>query len=202
VTVFYLVRHGVTSHTGHRLSGRTRGVHLTDEGTGQAQRAAGYLTEVPFEAIYSSPIDRCRETAQEIARGRGMRVRVRPGLVETEYGRWTNRSFKSLERVRSWEVVRRWPSVVRFPEGESLLEVQERAVEEIETLRREHPRGRVCCVSHSDAIKLILTHYLGLHIDMVQRFNLAPASVTILNVSDAGPVLLALNAGADPVMPA
>lgn len=202
MTVFYLVRHGVTSHTGHRLSGRTRGVHLTDEGTGQAQRAAGYLTEVPFEAIYSSPIDRCRETAQEIARGRGMRVRIRPGLVETEYGRWTNRSFKSLEKVRSWEVVRRWPSVVRFPEGESLLEVQERAVEEIETLRREHPKGRVCCVSHSDAIKLILTHFLGLHIDMLQRFNLAPASVTILNVSDAGPVLLALNAGADPVMPA
>jgi probable phosphoglycerate mutase len=178
------------------------GVHLSDEGVTQARRAAAYLTEVPFDAIYSSPIDRCRETAQEIARGRGMRVKVRPGLVETEYGRWTNRSFKSLQKVRSWSVVHRWPSAVRFPDGESLRDVQVRAVDDIETLRREHPKGRVCCVSHSDAIKLILTHYLGLHIDMVQRFNIAPASVAILSVTDGGPVLLGLNAGADPVKPA
>ena len=202
MTVFYLVRHGVTGHTGHRLSGRMPGVHLTDDGRGQAQRAAGYLTEVPLDAIYSSPIERCRETAQEIAAGRGMRVKIRPGLVETEYGRWTNRSFRSLQKVRAWAIVHRWPSAVRFPEGESLVEVQGRAVEEIETLRREHPKGRVCCVSHSDAIKLILTHYLGLHIDMVGRFNVAPGSVTILSVTEAGPVVLALNGGADPVKPA
>jgi probable phosphomutase (TIGR03848 family) len=202
VTVFYLVRHGVTPHTGHRLSGRMPGVHLSEEGLAQARTAADYLGPVRFDAVYSSPIDRCRETAQEIVRGRKMRVKVRPGLSETEYGRWTNRSFKSLQKVRAWRVVHRWPSAVRFPEGESLRDVQLRAVEEIETLRREHPRGRVCCVSHSDAIKLIVTHYLGLHIDMVQRFNIAPASVTVLNVTDAGAVLLALHAGADPVKPA
>ena len=202
MTVFYLVRHGVTPHTGHRLSGRMPGVHLSQEGEAQAARAGDYLRPVPLDAIYSSPIERCRETASRVAEGRGLRVKVRPGLVETEYGRYTNRSFKSLQKVRSWSMVHRWPSGFRFPGGESLREVQLRAVEEIEILRREHPKGRVCCVSHSDAIKLIVTHYLGLHIDMVDRFNVAPASVTILSVTDAGPNLLAINAGADPARPA
>ena len=195
MTTFFLVRHGVTSHTGHRLSGRMRGIHLNAEGMAQAEVAADRLAGVKFDAIYSSPIDRCRETARAIAERHGMDVRVEPGLIETEYGRWTNRSFKSLRNTKAFARIQRWPSSIRFPEGETLRDVQLRAVDAIERLRKKHPKGRVCCVAHSDSIKLVVTHYLGMHMDMLERFSIAPTSLTVLSVTDERPVLLALNAG-------
>jgi probable phosphomutase (TIGR03848 family) len=193
VTVFYLVRHGVTSHTGRRLSGWLPDIHLTSEGEDQARAAAEALTDVPLKAIYSSPIARTMETARPIAARHGLAIKSRRELGEVEYGRWTNRTFKTLRGTKLWEVVQRFPSAARFPDGESLREVQSRAVAEIEHLRREHPRDAVCCVSHADVIRLLAAHYLGVHIDLFQRIVIGPASVTVIAIDDGGPVVLALN---------
>ncbi len=194
MTTLYLVRHGVTSHTGHRVTGWMEGVHLTDEGRRQAENAAQYLADVPLRAIYSSPIDRTIETARAIAAVHDLDVKVNHAIGEVRYGKWTNRSLKSLMRTKLWGTVQRWPSAARFPEGETLREVQTRAVDEIERLRGEHPRDAICCVSHGDTIKLVIAHYLGLHIDLFQRIFIGPASVSVLNVSDYGPQVLSLNA--------
>jgi probable phosphomutase (TIGR03848 family) len=194
VTTFYLVRHGVTSHTGHRLTGWMDGVSLNDEGRAQAERAAGSLAGVSFEAIYSSPIDRTRETAEILAKPHGMKVRTSKGIGEVGYGAWTGRPLKVLARTKIWATLQRWPSSVRFPEGDTLREVQVRAVEELERLRERHPRGNVCVVSHADTIKLALAHYMGIHIDLFQRILIAPASVSVLNIGTYGPQILSLNA--------
>jgi probable phosphomutase (TIGR03848 family) len=194
VTTFFLVRHAVTSHTGHRLSGRMPDVHLSDEGRDQAEAVAGRLEKVPFKAVYSSPIDRTMETARPIAARHGLDVHTAPALSEVEFGRWTNRSFKALSRTKMWSTVQRWPSGARFPEGETLRDVQARAVDAIELLRARHPKKVLCCVSHADVIKLLAAHYLGLHIDLFQRIDIGPASVTVVAVSDVGPRVLALNA--------
>jgi probable phosphomutase (TIGR03848 family) len=194
VTVFYLVRHGLTDHTGHRLSGRLPGIHLTDEGREQAEAVAARLADLPLKAIYSSPIDRTMETARPIAAAHRLRIVAAPELGEVEFGAWTNRSFKALRRTKLWGVVQRFPSGARFPGGESLREVQGRAVEALESLRARHRRQAVCCVSHADVIKLVLAHYLGMHIDLFQRIDIAPASVSVVLVTDEGPRVLALNA--------
>lgn len=194
MTTFYLVRHGVTSHTGHRLTGWMDGVSLNDEGRAQAERAADSLADVSFEAIYSSPIDRTRETAEIVAKPHGMKVRTSKGIGEVGYGAWTGRPLKVLARTKIWATLQRWPSSVRFPEGDTLREVQVRAVEELERLRTRHPRGNVCVVSHADTIKLALAHYMGIHIDLFQRILIAPASVSVLNVGTYGPQILSLNA--------
>ena len=194
MTTFYLVRHGVTSHTGHRLTGWMDGVSLNDEGRAQAERAADSLADVSFEAIYSSPIDRTRETAEIVAKPHGMKVRTSKGIGEVGYGAWTGRPLKVLARTKIWATLQRWPSSVRFPEGDTLREVQVRAVEEMERLRERHPRGNVCVVSHADTIKLALAHYMGIHIDLFQRILIAPASVSVLNVGTYGPQILSLNA--------
>ncbi|MDP9067504.1 MAG: MSMEG_4193 family putative phosphomutase [Actinomycetota bacterium] len=198
MTTIYLVRHGVTSHTGHRLTGWMEGVHLNEEGKRQAEATAQHLAEVPLKAIYSSPIDRTIETARPIAAIHDLDVKVNHQIGEVDYGKWTNRSLKSLMRTKLWGTVQRWPSAVRFPEGETLREVQTRAVDELERLRAEHPRDSICCVSHGDTIKLVVAHYLGLHIDLFQRIFIGPASVSVLNVSDYGPQVLALNAAPMP----
>jgi probable phosphomutase (TIGR03848 family) len=194
VTTFFLVRHGLTSHTGQRLSGWLPGIHLSDEGRTQVHAIAELLERIPLEAIYSSPIDRTMETARAIAERHNLEVEVTPAMGEVQYGKWTNRSFKAVARTKLWATLQKWPSGAHFPDGETLRGVQARAVEEVERLRTEHPKKAVCCVSHADVIKLIAAHYLGVHIDLFQRISIAPASVSIVAVSDDGPRVLALNA--------
>ena len=193
MTTLFLVRHAVTSHTGHKLTGWMEGVGLTAEGKKQAEIAAKGLAHVDFDAIYASPIDRTMETAKAIAKPHGMRVRSSRGLGEVQYGGWTNRSLKSLMKTKLWETVQRFPSQARFPDGESIREVQARAVGEIEKIVAEHPDGKVCCVSHGDVIKLIAAHYLGVHIDLYQRIVIGPASVSVIAIGKHGPHILALN---------
>lgn len=193
MTTLWLVRHGVTSHTGHKLSGWMPDVHLTDEGREQADAAAELLASMNLEAVYSSPIDRTRETAAAIAARHGLPVRTRRTIGEVEYGKWTNRSFKVLARQKLWGLVQRWPSSVRFPDGETLREVQARALAEVEKIAEAHPNGMVCIVSHADVIKLVLAHYLGVHIDLFQRIVIAPASVSGVRLTTDGPRILSMN---------
>ena len=193
MTTFYLVRHGVTSHTAHRLSGRLEGVHLSKEGIAEAEAAAHSLEAVKFRAVFSSPIDRTLETARIIAARQGLEVEVRDGLMEVDYGTWTNRSYKAVARTKLWSKVQRWPSGARFPAGESLREVQQRALNELDTIRSEHPRGIVCCVTHAEVIRLVLADYLGIHMDMFQRIVVGPASTTVVTVGDDGPRVVAVN---------
>ncbi|HVF54212.1 MAG TPA: MSMEG_4193 family putative phosphomutase [Actinomycetota bacterium] len=197
MTIFYLVRHAVTAHTGHKLTGWAPGVHLTDEGRAQADAVAERLARLPIKAVYSSPIDRTRETAAPIAERLNLEVELRDDLGEVQYGKWTNRSMKTLARTKLWTQVQRWPSAARFPDGETLQETQARAVADIAALNAEHPRGAICCVTHAEIIRLVMAHYLGVHIDLFQRIVISPASVSILGIGTDGPRILALNWVAD-----
>lgn len=198
MTTVYLVRHAVTSHTGTKLTGWMEGVHLTDEGKAQAEATAELLASVSLKAVYASPIDRTIETARVIANRHGLEVKVNREIGEVQYGKWTGRSLKTLARTKLWSTIQRWPSAVRFPDGETLREVQVRAVDAIEKIRDERPRDTICCVSHGDVIKLIVAHYLGLHIDLFQRIFIGPASVSVIHLSDYGPQVMSLNALASP----
>lgn len=193
MTTFFFVRHGVTSHTGHKLSGWMPDIHLNDEGRFQAEAAAAELAKVRFKAVYSSPIDRCYETAEIVAAPHKLKVSTSDALGEVEYGTWTNRSLKSLMRTKLWTTVQRWPAAMRFPEGETLRAVQSRAVDIVEEIKAKHPKQNVCCVSHGDVIKLVLAHYLGVHIDLYQRIVIGPASISIVALAEYGPYVLAMN---------
>ncbi len=193
MTQLFLVRHAVTSHTGKKLTGWMDGVSLSEEGVEEAELLADLLAKVPLKAVYSSPIQRTLETARPIAARHDLQVRTTRKLGEVEYGKWTNRPIKVLARTKLWGRVQRWPSGVRFPEGETLREVQVRAVDEVERIAEEHPNDAICCVSHADVIKLVVAHYLGLHIDLFQRLVIGPASVSVLTLSDYGPMVVSVN---------
>ena len=199
MTTLYLVRHAVTEHTGKKLSGWMEDIPLNSEGLEQAESVAERLADVKLAAVYSSPIDRTMQTARVIAARHQLSVRSNKQLGEVEYGGWTNRSLKVLARTRLWAQIQRWPSAARFPDGETLREVQVRVVDAVERIVSEHPKNKVCVVSHGDPIKLIVAHYLGVHIDLFQRIVVAPASVSVLSVSSGGPYVLALNSLTGPV---
>jgi probable phosphomutase (TIGR03848 family) len=199
MTTLYLVRHAVTEQTGKKLSGWMEDIPLSDQGRAEAEAVADRLADQKLDAIYSSPIDRTLQTAQPIAARHDLGITTSKALGEVEYGKWTDRSLKVLARTKLWAQVQRWPSAARFPDGETLREVQVRVVGEVERIVEEHPKGRICVVSHGDPIKLICAHYLGVHIDLFQRIVVAPASVSVLSISGAGPYVLALNSLTGPI---
>lgn len=193
MTLLFLIRHGLTDATGKRLTGWTPGVHLSERGREQAAALAERLRPVPLRAVYSSPIERCRETAEPIAATKGLRVSTLEGVGEVRYGSWTNRPLAQLARTRLWRRIQQAPSSVRFPDGETLGEVQGRAIEAVERIVAEHPRAAVALVSHGDVIRLLLAYFAGVHLDLFQRIVIEPTSISIVAAGDGAPRILRTN---------
>jgi probable phosphomutase (TIGR03848 family) len=193
-TVLLLVRHGVTATTGKVLPGRRPGLHLSEEGQRQAERAAKWIAALPkVAAIYSSPLERARETARAIARARRMPVRIERGLLECDIGAWTGRKLDDLRKLPVWDVVQRHPSAFRFPDGESFTEVQTRVTETIFRVVAQHPGRVVVAVSHADPIKTAVAHALGVPLDLFQRISIATASITAIAYGRTDTSVLTVN---------
>jgi len=199
-TTILLVRHGQTPTTGKVLPGRAKGLHLADEGRRQADIAAARIAELKrVDAVYSSPLERAKETAAPISKGRGLRTRIDRGLFECDFGDWTGAELKKLMKLPEWQTVQKAPSTFRFPNGESFTEMQTRMVSALDRLRGEHPGGTIVCVSHADTIKAAVAHALGTHIDLFQRIVISPASVTAITWGPGGPAVLTVNSTGRPL---
>ena len=193
-TLVLFVRHGTTPTTGQVLPGRARGLHLSERGREQAQRAAERIAEVgKIAAVYSSPLERARETAAPIARLTKNTTRIERGLVECDFGAWTGQSLRRLMKKPEWSQVQRSPSTFRFPAGESFVEMQTRMVSAVDAIRRRHPGRTVVCVSHADTIKAAVAHATGTPLDLFQRIVISTCSVTAIMYSDGGPIVLTVN---------
>ncbi len=197
-TTFLLVRHGSHDRLDHVLCGRMDGVGLGDAGRGEAARVGAHLANANVRAVYSSPLQRTCETAGVIADRLGLAVTLEPDLVEIDLGEWTGLSFDALAADSRWRTWNTRRSLARPPGGESMGEAQMRAVRAVETIRAAHPDETVAAVSHSDIIKAVLAHYLGLNLDFLQRFEIEPASISTLVVGDWGAKVLRINQGAKP----
>ncbi len=190
----HLVRHAPTAETGKRLTGRLPGVPITVAGSEAAHEVGRALTGEGVASLYSSPVQRCRETARAIGAELGLRPTVYKSFTEVDYGTWAGRSMGSLRRTKLWKQLFVAPSRVRFPGGETLGEVQARAVAAVEALAAASPEGAVVVVSHGDVIKSVLAHYIGTPLDMFQRIVVEPLSVSTIELRPDGfPLVLAMN---------
>ncbi len=196
-----LVRHGrTTANAGGVLAGRTAGVGLDDTGRAQALRAAGRLAAVPLVAVVSSPLERCRQTAEILlAEQTGSPATpVEEAITECDYGQWQGRTLAELATEPLWSVVQSQPSAAVFPGGESMAAMQARSVAAIRRLdaafEAEHGPGAVwAAVSHGDIIKSVLADALGMHLDLFQRISVGPASISIVHYGATRPDVLATN---------
>jgi probable phosphoglycerate mutase len=188
-----LARHAVTEETGSMLSGRKPGIHLSDKGREQAAALGERLRVLPLAAVYASPIERTMQTAEAVAEHHGLAVRELPGVIEADYGGWTGGKLGDLAKEDLWRTVQRAPSRARFPDGESLAEMQVRMVAALETVVTQHPGEIVLVVSHADPIKSAIAHYTGAHLDHFQRIVVSPASVTVFQLSAHGAAMVKCN---------
>lgn len=186
MTVLLLMRHAVTEATGDRLGGRTPGVHLSEEGRAQAEESARRLSDLPLRAVYTSPLERTRETADIVAAPHDLEPVVEEGVGEVDYGTWTDEPLADLRERDLWPLIQHVPSRVAFPGGEAIRGAQARAVDALEVLANRHADEAVVVVSHADVIKAVVAHFVGMPLDTFQRLVVSPASVTVLSLSSGG----------------
>lgn len=194
-SVAFLVRHGRTPTTGSVVPGRAPGLHLSEQGVAQAEKAAERLAALrhPPAAVYSSPIERAKETAKPIASRLGLHVQVERGLTECDAGSWTGQDLKKLRRTREWKVVQELPSAFRFPQGESFSQMQARVTDALDSLSERHRGESFVAVSHADTIKAAIAATAGVPLDLFQRLVVSPCSITVIVRSDSGYHVLCTN---------
>jgi probable phosphomutase (TIGR03848 family) len=192
-TTLVLVRHAVTAQTGPLLSGRAPGIDLSETGVGQAENVGERLSVLPVRAVYASPIERTRQTAEHIAAHHGLEVQELPGVIEADYGEWTGGAIAELAKLDLWKTVQVAPSRARFPGGESIAEMQSRMVAALEEVIAAHPGELIVVVSHADPIKAAIAHFTGVHLDLFQRVVVSPASVTVFQLGAFGAALVKSN---------
>jgi len=196
-----LVRHGrTTANATGVLAGRLPGVRLDERGVEQAAATAARLSPVRLAEVVSSPLERCKQTARAIGdqQAHGPRIAAERKLSECDYGEWQGRALKELAKEPLWKVVQSQPSAVVFPGGESMRGMQDRAVEAVRRhdrlVQEEYGDDAVwLAVSHGDVIKAILADALGTHLDLFQRIQVDPASVSIVRYTEARPYVLGIN---------
>ncbi|HEX3350177.1 MAG TPA: histidine phosphatase family protein [Acetobacteraceae bacterium] len=168
----HLIRHASYGMLGRGLAGRASGYSLSEQGRAEAEALAASLASCPIDVIVSSPLERARETAEPLARRLGIPVRIDPAFTEIDFGVWTGKSFDALRGDAEW---RRWNvfrSMAAIPGGETMHAVQARGLAAVQALSE----GEVAIVTHSDVIKALLTHFLGMPLDLFPRIEIAPAS--------------------------
>jgi len=195
MTQILLIRHAVNDwvKTG-KLAGWTPEVHLNDLGNAQAAALGERLSKVKLHAIYSSPLERTVETADAIAQHHPkLTLQTWDAIGEVGYGQWQGKKLSRLRKNKLWANVVNYPTRVQFPEGETMRGAQARAVDALETLQKRHPRQTVVVVSHSDLIKMMVAHYLGVHLDLFQRIVISPASITTIHLGSGMPFIQCVN---------
>ena len=175
-----LVRHAIYDAVGKKILGRTPGVHLNELGKQQAEQLAETLSVLPIGAVYSGPLERTRETAEPLARKLGLPVHVANEFDELEMGNWTNRTLCELDLIPEWHKWNTQRSETTPLNGESMHQVQARVLTKIAALANQFQC--IAIFTHCDVIRAALTHFLGMNLDLLFRFQIDPGSVNVIQI--------------------
>ncbi len=154
-------------------------------GRQQAARLADALSVLPISAIISSPLERARETAEFIAKGRDLTIQLEPELMDTNIGPWAGQVIDELTKNDpAWKEYVKDPTVA--PEGiETFPQVQQRSVAAIERWRKQENIGAYpAFVAHADVVKLVVAHYTGLEAKRAGSLFIDNASVSIIEIGE------------------
>jgi broad specificity phosphatase PhoE len=193
VAVFHLLRHGEHGLLGRVLAGRMPGVGMTERGRAEIAAQAERLAGEKIAAIYASPLQRTRETAEIVAERLGLPIGFRDDLIELDFGEWTGATFDSIRADPRWQAWSTQRSLATIPGGESMRAVQQRVVATVVELNERHPHETVLLVSHGDVIRSALVFLLGMPLDFYNRIEIGQGSISTVRIDASGIRILALN---------
>ncbi|MFC2021676.1 histidine phosphatase family protein [Chloroflexota bacterium] len=163
MTEIILARHGETEWNVQEIFRGRLDIELNQTGIKQAELLAEYLSDFKIEAIYSSPLKRALKTSAVIASHHKLDVRIAPGLIDFDYGKWQGLLHQEV-KDKYKELYTEWinsPHQITIPEGESLNDVRKRAVVVANELIARY-EGTVVLVSHRVVNKVLICALLGL----------------------------------------
>ena len=191
----YMVRHGQTAASRENRFSGSSDPPLTEVGEAMAEAFAEGYKSTKWEAIYTSPMLRTRQTAAALERATGIQARVEDGLKEINYGEW--------EGLQQDEVKQRWPEAFAYwaddvasrgtPGGETAFHVAARAMRVVEEIRTRHTDGNVLLVSHKATLRIITCALLGLDVRLFRERIAQPvAALTLFVVTNHAAMLTLL----------
>jgi len=179
-----LVRHATCAQMGSVLLGRSVDLPLDERGEGQARVVAKRLLAFPDLVVESSPRRRARHTAGIIAAQSDTVVRIAPQMDEVDFGSWSGQSFEALASDPLWQRWNKYRGVARTPAGDSIRDVQARALAHFRKLEHTVGDKTIAIVTHAEVIRAVVLLALQAPIDDYHRFEIGPASLTRLTVED------------------
>ena len=193
MTVFHLLRHGEHGLLGRVLAGRMPGVGLTERGRAEIAAVAERLAGDKVAALYASPLQRTRESAEIVAARLGLGIEFRDDVIELDFGEWTGATFESIRADPRWHAWRTQRSLATIPGGESMRQVQRRVVEALIEINQRHRDETVVVVSHGDVIRSALLFALGTSLDYYNRIEVGQGSISTIRIDPDGIRVIAIN---------
>ena len=190
-----LVRHGETDWNRERRYQGQRDTPLSATGRAQAEAAGRLLAGERLQAVWSSPLQRARETAAAIAVPQGLTVQVDEAFGEMRFGQWEGLTVDDVS-ARFPALYRQWadtPHLVVPPGAETLDEVRARALKGLEDLREAHDGQTVCLVTHGVTSRILILEALGLGLDRIWSLQVSLTGITELEFRDDWAVVHRMN---------
>lgn len=186
-----------TANASGLLAGRSPGVELSEKGKEQAAGLRTSLGDFHFDAVISSPIFRCLDTAKR-ALPNHEPILLNDDFIELDFGDWTGLSLQELATRDEWKMVQHSPSKFKFPNGESFLDLQRRVAKGITKFVDSYESSaKIALFTHADVIKMIVAWLLDSPIDKFQRVMIDPASITIVVNGETGLGIKSVNLDAN-----
>jgi len=163
MTEIILARHGETEWNVEEVFRGRIDIELNETGLRQAELLAEYLSGVKIDAVYSSPLRRALKTAEAIASPHKLEVKIAPGLIDCDFGKWQGLTLQEV-KDRYKELCAEWirnPHLIRMPDGESLNDVRGRALKVVDEVMAKY-EGTIVLVSHRVVNKVLICALLGL----------------------------------------
>jgi broad specificity phosphatase PhoE len=194
-TRLLLTRHGETvANAARQFSGRTD-VQLTPLGRRQARALGRRLRDYAIDAAYASPLIRARETAEIALRGREVAPQPEPGLREISFGDWEGRGFEEIRErwPEEWGQLRAFDERFCAPNGEPLVEAQQRVVAAAVAIVGRHPDQTVLLTAHGGTLQLLLSHVLGMPAGSMFRIATGNCGLSIVEFHGERPIVTLVN---------
>ena len=194
--IIFLRHAQAENNTKRILAGRTEGVPLTKTGIEQAERIAKYLAPIDISAIYSSPIERAKHTAEITAKNCSLDVVLDERLTEIDMGKFTHMNYDDMFAKYGNIFLKFYENdpVIAKHEVETFPDVQKRVLDMVDYVVKKHNNENVILVTHMDPIKSMLAKVMNLVPETLFELIIANASLTIIKEQDKIFSLSAINA--------
>ena len=194
--IIFLRHAQAENNTKRILAGRTEGVPLTKTGIEQAERITKYLASIDISAIYSSPIERARHTAEIVAKNRSLEVVLDERLTEIDMGKFTRMNYDDMFAKYGNIFLKFYENdpVISGHGVETFPDVQKRVLDMVDHVLNKHNNENVILVTHMDPIKSMLAKVMNLVPETLFELIIANASLTIIKEQDKIFSLSAINA--------